>query len=475
MEPLKKKPFNEGKGATAGVYYEDQDGKPIPVTSMLGLPVTGIGTSMKRDIYIIAGSTKPHYVTPTSSWAVIINVGKMFDGSFKTYATWDFRVPLVGGATSPNAYIHFGGDGFVLLSLILYADTDVSSSLSITAKDKNGTAYSLNITSSTLTIAGKDIKVIAADGFPKSEIIEIEMHTTSSVLFKVYEMRILKGSVFDGTIDVNIPSQKDIITWDDIQGINVNSVTTATDLSKMFDSNTTTYCELTSTGVTSFKFDLKEPTKISKVHILLGANNSQTLQFTYKDGTYSDEITGAINTFQGVGASYIQEVANPYPDKEVTGFAWRSSTSPEDIYEFYAYKAKDRYITDSTGAIINPATKEIQEEERDQLSLPNEDINIQTSPSENTDYSVKIDVGRGNKVVCSLLSDQVPSSVKVYGSNDNTNFYEMDGISIDISSWNTSKYNVYEFELYTRYVKITLTTPDTAPTRVELYVKGVRP
>ena len=325
---------NKAKTTRVLVGYMDINGNFVPVNPFQVLPVSQASTSMRSGIYVEAATEEPKFVISTVGWAVIKNSINMFDGSFETYAVWDFRVPVATGAISPSAYIHFGGDGFVLSSLLLYADTDVSSVLSATAKDKDGTITSLSIAVSSLTIAGVDVKVISITGFPSNEVIEIEIHTTSSVTFNVYEMRILKK--------------------------------------------------------------------------------------------YATE-----------GASAVE-------------------------------------VEDSSGTIINPTTKEIQEEVRDQLSLPNEDINIQTSPTASTDYSVKIDVGRGDKVVASLYSDQTPSSVKVYGSNDNTNFYELDGIDVDLSTWKTDKYNIYEFEPYTRYVKITLTTPDTAPTRVELYVKGVR-
>ena len=494
MKPLKKKPFNIGKGATAKMYYEDQNENPVPVSTMLGLPVTGIGTSIKRGIYIYPTGSYDEAVKKLSnprvdSFVTVENPYNMFDGKFDTYSKWYYYNVL---STPPNIYMHFGGNGFVLTSLVMYVVFDRGSidDIDFTAMDIDGKSYTLSKKTTPIDISGNTYTLVTITGFPNKEVVEVTSKSNlgnfGEVFMDVYELRFNKKSVFGGTIDVDIPSQRDVITLDDIYQIkNLDHLSLVDDLSKMFDNDLNTYTHFSTgnEGRAHFSVETTESWKINDVVIRTHPSAQwrtsfpPKLKYNYIDGTDSGYLNMEFGYSDTANNYYILLSHNPFLDRRVKSIEYDSDDSlieTEDIYEFYAYKLKEEYTIDTSGTVINPPTKEIQGEVRDQLSLPNEDINIQTSPSANTDYSVKIDVGRGNKVVTSLYSDQTPSSVKVYGSNDNTNFFELDSISIDVSSWNTSKYNVYEFEPYTRYVKITLTTPSTVPTRVDMRIAGVR-
>lgn len=137
-------------------------------------------------------------------------------------------------------------------------------------------------------------------------------------------------------------------------------------------------------------------------------------------------------------------------------------------------------IVNKTNQQIDPATEDtlntmesLDKEIRDQLSLPNEDISAPT-PAADTDFIVTVDAARANAIVMALYSDVAPSSVTIEGSIDSTNFYAMDGIDVDVSSWSTSKFNVYKIDPYTRYVRVVLHTGSTAPTKIMMIIRGVR-
>ena len=131
-------------------------------------------------------------------------------------------------------------------------------------------------------------------------------------------------------------------------------------------------------------------------------------------------------------------------------------------------------IEDSSGTVIDPAKEDTLRNVADELSLPNEDLYINTSPSASTDYAVAVDASRGDKITTALYADAVPSSVKIEGSNDGVTYFELDGLTIDLSTWSTAKYNIYEFEPYTRYFKVTLTTASSGTTRIDLSIRSVR-
>lgn len=116
----------------------------------------------------------------------------------------------------------------------------------------------------------------------------------------------------------------------------------------------------------------------------------------------------------------------------------------------------------------------VEQEIRDELSRPNEDILVPDTPAADTDYIVTVDMARGVSFVGALYSDVAPDSVKVEGSIDSTNFYEMDGIDIDVSTWSTSKLNVYKIEPYARYMRFVLHTGSSAPSKVIMIARGVR-
>lgn len=243
----------------------------------------------------------------------------------------------------------------------------------------------------------------------------------------------------------------------------------------------------------SINFYLNTPNKISEVRLFVDSDspeytNGPNLSFGYDDGTVDIKAADTVQSpiyFMNSDGSIIEGkefIYNVDTSKTlmlflITGISqdsleWGANIRNIDVFTFEGNPA-----TSDNQNIANTYLsdiKSINQVIRNEVSLPNEDLYVSTSVNASTDYAVQVDASRGDKIVLAIYSDVAPANVVIEGSNDGVKYHEMDGISVDLSTWSTSKYNIYGFDPYTRYIRVTVTTDSTPPSELNMSLRSVR-
>lgn len=250
---------------------------------------------------------------------------------------------------------------------------------------------------------------------------------------------------------------RDIKTWNTwVSLIGQTPIIDVSDIDKMFDKNIDTAASISATVYSQSFVKVVVmpliPAFAEAIYLLVDYQDTiPPLHAVYDDGT-EEELEFTKEVASDVGYPSI-DLYKYYPrtDKRVTDmyFMMGSSTSYSfKVREMYIFSSPYRYLLTAGRTLVKP-----------------------TTPGASTEYSAGITVRKDNDIVAAVLCDQTPDSIVFEGSNDGTNYYELEGIGFDLTAWSTTKYNTMSISPYARFVRVRLTTPSTAPTALEMSIK----
>jgi len=248
----------------------------------------------------------------------------------------------------------------------------------------------------------------------------------------------------------------DITTRNDWGSSNGGSaVFEVSDVEQMFDNNPQTHGTIafgaTATAFAKVHISPIIPMFSEAIFMFVRSGNIAPLYAVYADGT-REELSFTKERAIDIGY-YELDLYKYYPrtDKRVTDFYFDcpgGNAYDFDVYEMNIYVSPHRSSLTAGMDITKPNT-----------------------PQADTEYSAEIMVKKDNNIVISALCDQTPSSIVLEGSNDGTDYHEFEGTGFDLSSWSTTNYNTLTISPYTRYVRVRLKTPSTAPGALEISIK----